>query len=156
MKHEILGRWKSSRRLSYAAVSICLLATGVLLPHAAEALSAFAAGIPDNVATQGLAFGAGYNYSTRADAEARALQECRSRQDAPASTIALCRVIAHFDNQCLAISMDPQAGTPGYGWAIEATAAAANNQALVNCRQTAGADRVGYCVVSLTDCDTEK
>lgn len=125
-------------------------------PHAAFAMSAFAAGIPDNIASQGVAVGAGYNYSTRDAAEARALQECLKQQDAPADTRALCKIVAYFDNECVAVSMDPQAGTPGFGWAIGANAEAANSQALENCHQTAGADRQSYCVVSLTDCDTQK
>ncbi len=128
---------------------------GALLPHSAEALSAFAAGIPDNVATQGAAFGEGHNYSTREGAEARALQECRKQQGTPASTIALCKIIAHFDNQYLAVSLDPQVNTPGFGWAIGANAAEANSQALANCRQTAGSNRAGYCVETMTECDTQ-
>ncbi len=155
MKHEISGRRKSSRRLNTAAAAVVVLALGASLPRPAEALSAFAAGIPDNVAAQGAAFGEGHNYSTRADAEARALKECRAAPGSPASTIALCKIIAYFDHQCVAVAMDPQANTPGLGWAIGADAAAANNQALANCRQTAGADRVGYCVVTLTECDTQ-
>jgi hypothetical protein len=126
----------------------------MLVPHPANAMSAFAAGVPDDVAKQGLAVGAGYNYSTREGAETRALQECLKQGDAPAETRALCKIVDHFDNRCLSVSMDPQAGTPGYGYAIGDTAEAANNQALSNCRSTAGADRASYCTVSLTDCDT--
>ena len=156
MKHGIFGRGKSSRRLHHAAVAIGLLALGAALPpRPAEALSAFAAAIPDNPAQQGLAFGAGYNYGTRAGAEARAMDECRKQAGSNALLVSLCKIVDHFDNKCLAISMDPQPGTPGFGWSIGANAAAANSQALANCRQTAGAARVGYCVVSLTDCDTK-
>src|ERR1700691_4790898 len=135
-------------------VGLALLLVAGLLPHSAEALSALAAGIPDDVANQGVAFGEGHNYSTREGAEARALQECKSMGGIPASTTALCKIVAHFDNQCLAISLDPKDGTPGFGWAIATTADAANGQALANCRQTAGQDRVGYCVESLSRCDT--
>ena len=154
MKHEIVVRRRNARRLVHGAGLVCLLAAGALLPHSAEAMGAFAAGIPDNVSTQGVAVGAGYNYSTREGAEGRAMQECQKQQDAPAETRALCKVIAYFDNECVAVSMDPQPGTPGFGWAVGADAAAANDQALQNCRQSAGADRVQYCVISLTDCDT--
>lgn len=155
MKHGILGCGKASRRWAGAAAAVVVLALGASPPRPAEALSALAAGIPDDVAAQGVAFGAGYNYATRADAEARALLECRKQEGTPASTIALCKIIAHFDNQCAAISLDPAAGTPGFGWAIAPTAAEANRQALANCRQTAGPNRAGYCVESLTDCDTQ-
>jgi len=156
MNHRISGRGKASRRPAIAAtIAAGLLVLGAALPpRPAEALSAYAAAIPDNPAQQGLAFGAGYNYATRAGAEERALTECRKQAGDNALLVSLCKIVDHFDNQCLSISMDPQPGTPGYGWAIGANADAANGQALSNCRQTAGADRVGYCVVSLTDCDT--
>ena len=29
---------------------------------------------------------------------------------------ALCKVIETFSNRCVAVSMDPKAGTPGVGW----------------------------------------
>ncbi len=147
-----LAYWTNSRRVTLAAA--WLLASVAVLPQSAAAMSAFAAGIPDNVATQGLAVGDGYNYSTREGAEARALQECLAQQDAPPDTRALCKVVAYFDNKCLAVSLDPQAGTPGYGWAIGDTAAEANDQAIEHCHESAGADRAGYCIVSLTHCDT--
>jgi hypothetical protein len=141
MNHGIPGRGKASRRPAIAAaVAAGLLVLGAALPpRPAEALSAYAAA---------------YNYATRAGAEERALTECRKQAGDNALLVSLCKIVDHFDNQCLSISMDPQPGTPGYGWAIGANADAANGQALSNCRQTAGADRVGYCVVSLTDCDT--
>src|ERR1700691_1153302 len=116
-------------------VGLALLLVAGLLPHSAEALSALAAGIPNDVANQGVAFGEGHNYSTREGAEARALQECRSTTGVPASTTALCKIIAHFDNQCLGISLDPKEGTPGFGWEIAATADSANSQALCDCPQ---------------------
>jgi hypothetical protein len=148
------GRRKSSCRMNHVAISICLLVMGTLLPHSAQALSAFAAGIPNDVSSQGVALGAGYNYATRQGAEARALQECRKQVDAPETTRALCKIVAHFDNQCVVVSIDPQPGTPGFGWAIGANATAAESKALENCRQTAGPARTAYCEVSLTDCDT--
>jgi hypothetical protein len=126
----------------------------MLLSQASEAKSAFAAGIPDDVAAQGVALGTGYNYSTREGAEARALQECRAQQDAPDTTRALCKIVDHFDNRCIAISLDPKAGTPGFGWAIADSEDASNDQALTMCRQSAGTDRAPYCVVTLSECDT--
>jgi hypothetical protein len=153
VRYEIAASHKISRCLSPAIASLGLLLVAALLPHPARAMSAFAAGVPADVSAQGLAVGAGYNYSTREGAEARALQECLKPGDAPADTRALCKVVAYFDNECLAVSMDPQAGTPGYGWAVGATQEAANDQALANCRQTAG-NRAGYCVVSMANCDT--
>jgi hypothetical protein len=127
--------------------------TVLQVPSAALAMSAFAAGIPSSVADQGVAVGTGYNYASRAEAENRALGECKAPGDAPESTKALCTIIAYFDNECLAVSFDPAAGTPGFGWAVGATKPIAESQALANCRATAGA-RSGYCEVRISDCDT--
>lgn len=156
MKNDDGAGASHSHRLLCMAVFGGLLVSTSIAPHAAQAMSAFAAGIPDNIASRGVAVGAGYNYPTRDAAEARALEECLKQPDAPADTRALCKIVAYFDNECVAVSMDPQAGTPGFGWAIAANADEANSQALENCHQTAGADRQSYCVVSLTDCDTQK
>jgi uncharacterized protein DUF4189 len=135
------------------AAGVGLLAIGALLPHQAMAMGALAAGIPDDIAAQGVAVGTGYNFSSRDEAEQRALAECKKR-DAPQSTLALCKIIAHFDNQCVAVSLDPKDGTPGFGWAIGPTDAAANAEALQICRQTAGSGRAAYCEQSQTNCDT--
>ncbi len=153
MRHEIFAHRGYLRLSKYTAASLCLLAIGMLPLNSADARGAFAAGIPSDVSSGGVAVGAGYNYGTREGAETRALQECLKQTTAPASTIALCKITAYFDNQCVAVSMDPTAGTPGFGWAVAGTADAANRQALENCRQTAGSDRTEYCEVSLTDCD---
>jgi Domain of unknown function (DUF4189) len=50
---------------------------------------------------------------------------------------ALCSVVATFQNQCVAVAIDPQVGTPGFGWAVADTEEAAGDEALSNCRQTA-------------------
>jgi hypothetical protein len=148
-----MGEFISARlRVGIAFVALAVAAAS---PFAARAMSAFALGLPDDVAAKGVAIGTGYNYSTREGAENRAMQECLKQQDAPAETRALCKVVANFDNQCVAVAMDPQPGTPGFGWAVGATAADANNQAMANCRATAGSDRADSCVVSATSCDTK-
>jgi hypothetical protein len=135
-------------------VLLALIALAALWPRGADAMSAFAAGIPPNVAAQGVAFGDGYNFATRAAAEKKALDECQAQGDAPATTRSLCTILAYFDNECLAVSIDPAAGTPGYGWAVAATSDLAKGLALGYCRQTAGPSRQDACVVSFTDCDT--
>jgi len=119
-------------------------------------MSAFAAGILDDVAKNGVAAGDTFNSPSRDAAEADALKTCHNSTGGSADSRAVCKVIAHFDKQCLAVSDDPKAGTPGYGWAVADTATAANNQALQHCRDTAGADRAAYCeIVGTTDCDTQ-
>jgi hypothetical protein len=130
-----------------------LLALTALAPQPSWAMSAFAVGVPDDVATDGVALGEGHNYSSRDQAESRAINECRANKDSSDAVHALCKIIDHFDNRCLATSLDPKAGTPGWGWAIADTARQANDQALEMCRQSAGGDRAPYCVVSQSVCD---
>jgi hypothetical protein len=125
----------------------------LLLSSPAGAKSAFAAGIPDRVAADGVALGEGHNYSTRDEAESRALDECRTNKDSAERVHALCKIIAHFDDRCFATSLDPAAGTPGWGWAVADTKSGAEDQALAMCRASAGADRAPYCVVSQSACD---
>ena len=36
---------------------------------------------------------------------------------APASTLQLCTVVLNYSHQCIAVAIDPAAGTPGWGWA---------------------------------------
>jgi hypothetical protein len=50
------------------------------------------------------------------------------------------------------VALDPQDATPGFGWAIASTKAAAEAQALANCVATAGA-RSSYCKLAETSCD---
>jgi hypothetical protein len=129
------------------------LLVALLLSSPADAKSAFAAGIPDNVAADGVALGEGHNFSTRDEAESKALDECRTNKDSAEKVHALCKIIAYFDDRCFASSLDPAAGTPGWGWAIADTKSGAEDQALAMCRGSAGADRAPYCVVSQSLCD---
>jgi Domain of unknown function (DUF4189) len=139
---------------TYGFVLACSLpALTALAPQPSRAMSAFAVGVPDDVAKDGVALGEGHNFANRDDAESRALNECRANKDSSDAVHALCRVIDHFDNRCLATSLDPKAGTPGWGWAIADTAQQANDRALEMCRQSAGGDRAPYCVVSQSTCD---
>ena len=130
-----------------------LLALTALAPQPSRAMSAFAVGVPDDVARDGVALGEGHNFTNRDEAESRALNECRTNKDSSDAVHALCRIIDHFDNRCLATSLDPKAGTPGWGWAIADTARQANDRALDICRQSAGGDRAPYCIVSQSVCD---
>jgi hypothetical protein len=125
----------------------------LLLSSPAGAKSAVAAGIPDSVAADGVALGEGHNYSTRDEAESKALDECRSNKDSAERVHALCKIIAHFDDRCFTSSLDPAAGTPGWGWAVADTKSGAEDQALAMCRASAGAARAPYCVVSQSVCD---
>ena len=124
------------------------LSTLPALAHGAIAL-----GKPADISTGGLAMGTGYNYPTAEGAKLRALEECLAFPDAPVSTRGLCKIVESFEHQCYAISLDPKEGTPGMGWSVAPKKADAEATALARCRETAGADRAAFCVVSLSDCD---
>jgi hypothetical protein len=128
----------TNRVFAFAALAVAAVA--LQLPTAAVAKSAFAAGIPSDVAAQGVSVGTGYNFSSRGAAEDRAMSECKAPGSAPASTKALCVIIAYFDNECLAVAFDPADGTPGFGWSVGATKSIAEA-------------RSGYCEVRISDCD---
>ena len=119
----------------------------------ARAEGAVAAGMPADVAAQGVAFGWVVGYKTRQEAEREALKQCHDFKEAPESTRALCAVMRTFTNECLSIALDPEAGTPGVGWAILPTSQAANSKAMADCRATAGRDREKFCKVTSSRCD---
>jgi hypothetical protein len=62
-------------------------------------------------------------------------------------------VIQDYSNQCIAVSMDPAAGTPGVGWAVANDLLSAERQALGKCMDTAGPGRRAACVVDHSSCD---
>jgi len=133
------------------ALPMAIHAAGALSP--ARAHGAIAIGMPDDIAEGGLAMGTGYNYDTADGAKLRALQECLKFTDAPLETRGLCKIVESFDRKCFAISLDPKDGTPGAGWSVADKKEDAERKALEQCRQTAGADRATFCVVSLSNCD---
>ncbi len=139
------------RQLTGAACGFaCLVLIG---PTAAVAASAFAAGVPENVAADGLALGGADNYASRAQAESLALDQCRARKDASDAARSRCRILAHYDDACLSAALDPGHGTPGWGWGVGATRSAAEAQALAMCRSLAGPGRATFCSVQHTGCD---
>ena len=140
---------RGARRAILAGLVIA--GTG-LSAGSALAVGALAVGVPDNVAEQGFAAGFATNKSSTGQARGRALYQCRH---APSSDIAhaRCVIVRSFTDECVAISMDPVAGTPGAGWAISRTLAEAQRNALANCEATAGPGRHGKCEVSASHCD---
>jgi hypothetical protein len=130
-----------------------LLAAFVLLPNAAFADGAVAVAEPKDVARDGYAFGISGGYATEGEARTAALNRCRSEPSAPPATIALCTVVQVFRNACASGSLDPEAGTPGAGWAIGPTRAEAEKRAIEACQRTAGEDRRQFCEVTATQCD---
>ncbi|MGD0192112.1 MAG: DUF4189 domain-containing protein [Rhizomicrobium sp.] len=138
---------------SVGAVLALILVVAVLFPRSVQAMAAFASGVPDDVAAKGVALGEAHNYDSRETAEARALTECQTNKDSTDDVHALCKIVDHFDNRCLSTALDPKAGTPGWGWSIANNGNDADDQALTMCRQSAGADRAPYCVITASVCD---
>ncbi len=130
-----------------------LLAAIALWPSAGAAEGALAVGLPADVAKEGVAMGWVINSANEGAARAKALEFCLDFKEAPASTRALCKVVQTFRNECVAIALDPEAGTPGVGWAIAASVQTAEQEAMSACLATAGRDRQKFCKVTVSRCD---
>lgn len=129
-------------------------AANLLLPsfdlHAEGAL---ALGLPNNVAKEGFAYGYTVNKATLDEAHTGALEFCRTSKGGSKPGQKLCRVVETFSGKCVVIAMDPKAGTPGIGWAVEDDIASAEAHAISHCKATAGADREDFCKVDKSGCD---
>jgi hypothetical protein len=129
------SRWRRD-----AARVLVLLALVVFRPVSGNADGALAVALPPDVVKQGFAYGYVTDYPDTDKADAEALKKCRD------TTIAgvrpLCEVIQDFKNQCVAVAMDPQAGTPGVGWSVAPDLHTAEAQALSKCESTAGPRRL--------------
>ena len=130
---------------------VCL---GLLsMANAAWGFGAIAVGLPASVVEDGLAIGVSYSEDTADAAHVIALKRCQDFLDAPVRTRNLCRTLETFTNQCVSVALDPDAGTPGWGWAIATDRRDAEEGALRMCRSTAGAQREGFCVTVNVRCD---
>jgi hypothetical protein len=136
------------RIIGAMALAIALAQSGPCL-----AAGALALGLPSDVATQGVAIYIHVNSATMEDAKAKALAGCKALPHASDTSKALCKIVATFRNQCGAGALDPQDGTPGFGWAIADNSAQARSQAVDNCRDTAGPTRQDACVADRHWCD---
>jgi Domain of unknown function (DUF4189) len=127
------------------------LAAAVFRPVSGSAAGALAIALPPDVVKQGFAYGYVTDYPDADRADTQALKKCRD------TTIAgvrpLCTVIQDFKDQCVAVAMDPQAGTPGVGWSVAPDLHAAEAQALSKCEDTAGPGRRAACAVDHSSCD---
>jgi len=131
------------------------MAAALLAPVPAAGDGALAVGVPADVVKDGFAYGRNINSPTEAAASDRALDLCRHAKDSTDTARGMCTLVMSFKQQCVSVAMDPQEGTPGVGWAVAPTREAAEQQALANCRATAGADRRQFCVKSDSACDGE-
>jgi hypothetical protein len=138
-----------------AFVVLSLLCGGVLGPSQSRADGALAVGLPADVVKGGFTYGYSNNNPDANHAEAKALDACRTTKDAAndVKLRSLCKVIQDYSNQCVAVAMDPAAGTPGVGWAVAKDLLTAERQALGKCMDTAGPSRRAACVVDHSSCD---
>ncbi len=127
------------------------LVAAIFRPVSGSADGALAIALPPDVVKQGFAYGYVTDYPDTNQADAQALKKCRD------TTIEgvrpLCTVIQDFKNQCVAVAMDPQAGTPGVGWSVAPDLHAAEAQALSKCEETAGPGRRAACAIDHSSCD---
>jgi hypothetical protein len=141
---------KCGRNAARGFVLFALVAA-IVRPMSAGADGAIAIALPPDVVKQGFAYGYVTDYPDANHADAEALKKCRDTTIAGIRS--LCTVIQDFKNQCVAVAMDPQAGTPGVGWGVAPDAHAAEAQALSKCEQTAGPGRRAACVIDHSSCD---
>jgi hypothetical protein len=136
------------RRVILGAI---VLAAVFAQTHPGTAAGAIAIGQPDDVAKRGISMGFSADRDTIAEAKARSMILCRDSGTLISST--LCRIVATFENQCVAVAIDPQVGTPGFGWAVADTEQASKNKALSACQATAGPSRRDACRITDSYCD---
>jgi hypothetical protein len=146
--------------LPFGRASAVLVASifciAALHPQRALAEGAIAVGEPKDVAKDGYAYG----YSTgKADLKAatvEALETCGKPGNGKSEAgRKLCKTVGTFTNECVAVAMDPDTGTPGVGWAIGGTLKLAESLAMTRCNATAGAGRGESCVIDHSRCDGE-
>ncbi|HEY4820999.1 MAG TPA: DUF4189 domain-containing protein, partial [Xanthobacteraceae bacterium] len=132
-------------------VGAILLAAVQGMTPVARAEGALAVGASGNFAKDGFAVGGAIDKATKQDAIDQALAPCRKYEGAP-KMAAICRIVATFRRECFAINFDPKPGTPGVGWAVGPTKAAAEERALAACQTTAGAARRKFCKLEQSFC----
>jgi Domain of unknown function (DUF4189) len=137
-----------------AVMAALLIAAASLWSEVGAADGALAVGLPKDVAAEGFAYGFALNKSSPAEANQKALDDCKTpAQGVDKRAQALCAVVQTFHNQCFAVAMDPKDATPGVGWAVADSKDAAGQAAMAKCVATAGDDRRDFCKVTHTDCD---
>jgi len=131
-----------------AVIAFVMLGAG-----AARADGALAIGLPSDVAKQGFASGYSYNAGNVDAARKTALDYCR-RAPTNQRARSLCSIVETFNHKCVAVAMDPKAGTPGVGWSVAESKSTAESEALARCAATAGDGRRDACKVSDSSCDS--
>ena len=145
-----MGRISSRPFAPVLAFGLLALA---LLPGPAVAEGALAIGLPSDVSKDGIALGWNTNSPTAAEARQRALAGCRDVKNSTEAARSLCKIVGTFHDQCVAGAEDPDAGTPGVGWAVSADKKTAEQQALAMCRAKSPPARRAACKVMTSGCD---
>lgn len=143
----------ASRSKGLLLAAVVLFAGAASHAERARAEAALAVGLPADVGRQGLAVGWAVNHATRKAAQAEALRRCREAKEPPQATRDLCRIVESFDDQCVAVALDPEGGTSGIGWGVAGTQKAAEDAALDDCAESAGPKRRQSCRIALVRCD---
>jgi hypothetical protein len=125
------------------ALTLCLTVNDRCMAAGAVAL-----GEPADISKDGFAIFTYVRADTSSIAKEKALAGCKALPNASSTSKALCKIVATFEDQCVAQALDPEDGTPGFGWAMARNSKQAKEQALSNCRDTAGPTRKDACVVS--------
>jgi Domain of unknown function (DUF4189) len=126
-----------------AALTLCLAVN-----DRSMAAGAVAVGEPSDISKDGVAIFTYVRADNSSIAKEKALAGCKALPNASSTSKALCKVVATFEDQCVAQALDPEDGTPGFGWAMARNSKQAKEQALSNCRDTAGPTRKDACIVS--------
>src|ERR1700684_4466164 len=110
------------------ALTICLMMNGPCM-----AAGAVAVGQPADIAKDGDAIFTFTGGATSEIAKEKAMAGCKSMPGASDTSKSFCKIVATFENQCVAQALDPDDGTPGFGWAMASHSNMAKEQALSNC-----------------------
>jgi Domain of unknown function (DUF4189) len=137
---------ESLRSATTMILAAVIAQTGVSL-----AAGAIAVGVPPDVAKQGISMGFSTNRDTMDHAKARSMTLCKISGSLISGI--LCQVVATFENKCVAVAIDPQVQTSGFGWAVADTEQASKNNALFKCNATAGPNRENACKITDSYCD---
>ena len=105
-----------------------------------SASNAFAYGALAIDGNQGEQYGFSYNYSSSAEAESRALDECGSG----------CSIVNTFSNGCAAYAADQAYGSTAYGWGTASGSSQAQNTAMQYCRSNGGTQ----CIIRAWGCNS--
>ena len=146
----LAGRFLAARFQGALLASAALVLAG---GGGAGAEGALAVGIARAGIARGYATGFSINQPTVKAARANAVEQCKRSKTSNADARSNCEVVTTFRNKCVAVSLDPQQGTPGAGWGIGSTQESADSLALARCRSKAGSDRAEFCEVTDRYCD---